>query len=243
MVRFCRDVVSLSIQQSCASMSPSFLEFISPIRGDVRLQTPCRNPKGCVQLAATFWLSLTTHLKELACWAPLPYVFSCLFIWVLSFLLKEKRRRRRGPTTPPPLLLQDPEKVRRRIEERVAMLLAQEVEFPPTPQLPTSRILEVESGKAAWLLPLPKNKDCFLWNFSALTGPCDPESFYAAGLTPPIEPWKPVQVGTPLSLLWYVCVLGPSPCNFFLLHHLIFKCDPLPLHTQFSFTVVPWLYS
>uniref|UniRef100_A0A669PMB2 Structure-specific endonuclease subunit SLX4 n=1 Tax=Phasianus colchicus TaxID=9054 RepID=A0A669PMB2_PHACC len=121
---------------------------------------------------------------------------NCLFIWVLlPFLLKEKRRRRRGPTTPPPLLLQDPEKVRRRIEERVAMLLAQEVEFPPTPQLPTSRILEVESGKATWLLPLPKNKDCFLWNFSALTGPCDPESFYAAGLTPPIEPWKPVQVG------------------------------------------------
>ncbi|XP_040540086.1 structure-specific endonuclease subunit SLX4 isoform X3 [Gallus gallus] len=105
----------------------------------------------------------------------------------------EKRRRKRGPTTPPPLLLQDPEKVRRRIEERVAMLLAQEMEFPPTPRLPTSRILEVEAGKAAWLLPLPKNKDCFLWNFSALTGPCDPESFYAAGLTPPIEPWKPVQ--------------------------------------------------
>ncbi|NXJ14068.1 SLX4 endonuclease, partial [Odontophorus gujanensis] len=105
----------------------------------------------------------------------------------------EKKRRKRGPTTPPPLLLQDPEKVRRRIEERVAMLLTEEVEFPPTPQLPTSRILEAECGKATWLLPLPKNKDCFLWNFSALTGPCDPESFYAAGLTPPIVPWKPVQ--------------------------------------------------
>ncbi|XP_042683777.1 structure-specific endonuclease subunit SLX4 isoform X2 [Centrocercus urophasianus] len=113
----------------------------------------------------------------------------------------EKRRRRRGPTTPPPLLLQDPAKVRRRIEERLAVLLAQEVEFPPTPQLPTSRILEVESGKAAWLLPLPKNRDCFLWNFSALTGPCDPESFYAAGLTPPIEPWKPVQNHKPEDAL------------------------------------------
>ncbi|NXC44303.1 SLX4 endonuclease, partial [Penelope pileata] len=105
----------------------------------------------------------------------------------------EKKRRRRGPVTTPPLLLQDPEKVRKRIEERVAMLLAEEVEFPPTPQLPTSRILEDESGKAAWLLPVPKNRDCFLWNFSALTGPCDPESFYATGLTPPIVPWKPVQ--------------------------------------------------
>ncbi|NXL86600.1 SLX4 endonuclease, partial [Alectura lathami] len=105
----------------------------------------------------------------------------------------EKKRRKRGPATPPPLLLQDPEKVRKRIQERVAMLLAEEVEFPPTPQLPPSRILEDESGNASWLLPLPKTRDCFLWNFSALTGPFDPESFYTAGLTPPIVPWKPVQ--------------------------------------------------
>ncbi|KFV81146.1 Structure-specific endonuclease subunit SLX4, partial [Struthio camelus australis] len=100
---------------------------------------------------------------------------------------------------PPPLLLQDPETARKRIEERVAMLLAQEVEFPPTPRLPTSRILEDGSGNAAWLMPLPKNKDCFLWNCSALTGPCDPELFYTAGLTPPIVPWKPVQVGCSFS--------------------------------------------
>ncbi|KFV05345.1 Structure-specific endonuclease subunit SLX4, partial [Pterocles gutturalis] len=93
----------------------------------------------------------------------------------------------------PPLLLQNPEKVRKRIEERVAMLVAEEVEFPPTPQLPTSRILEGESGKAAWLLPFSKTRECFLWNISALTGPCDPELFYTAGLTPPIVPWKPVQ--------------------------------------------------
>ncbi|XP_010121635.1 PREDICTED: structure-specific endonuclease subunit SLX4 [Chlamydotis macqueenii] len=105
----------------------------------------------------------------------------------------EKKRRKRGPTAPPPLLLQDPEKVRRRIQERVAMLLAEEVEFPPTPQLPTSRILEDESGKATWLLPLSKTRECFLWNISALTGPYDPASFYTAALTPPIVPWKPVQ--------------------------------------------------
>ncbi|XP_009475568.1 PREDICTED: structure-specific endonuclease subunit SLX4 [Nipponia nippon] len=105
----------------------------------------------------------------------------------------EKKRRKRGPTAPPPLLLQDPEKARKRIEERVAMLLAEEVEFPPTPRLPASRILEDESGKATWLLPLSKTRECFLWNISALTGPYDPESFYAAGLTPPIVPWKPVQ--------------------------------------------------
>lgn len=75
------------------------------------------------------------------------------------------------------------------------MMLTEEVEFPPTPQLPISRILEDESEKAAWLLPLSKAKECFLWKISALTGPCDPESFYTAALTPPIVPWKPVQVG------------------------------------------------
>ncbi|XP_032929936.1 structure-specific endonuclease subunit SLX4 isoform X3 [Catharus ustulatus] len=105
----------------------------------------------------------------------------------------EKKRRRKGASAPPPLLLQDPEKAQKRIQERVALMLTEEVEFPPTPQLPISRILEDESGKAAWLLPLSKAKECFLWKISALTGPCDPESFYTAALTPPIVPWKPVQ--------------------------------------------------
>ncbi|XP_027738563.1 structure-specific endonuclease subunit SLX4 isoform X2 [Empidonax traillii] len=114
----------------------------------------------------------------------------------------EKKRRRRGPAAPPPpLLLQDPEKARRRIQERLAMLLAEEVEFPPTPQLPISKILEGDSGKAAWLLPLSKAKECFLWKISALTGPCDPESFYTAALSPPIVPWKPVQNDKPENLV------------------------------------------
>uniref|UniRef100_A0A8B9GQJ5 Structure-specific endonuclease subunit SLX4 n=1 Tax=Amazona collaria TaxID=241587 RepID=A0A8B9GQJ5_9PSIT len=135
-------------------------------------------------------------LGEAPLQSPLASVFSCLFIWVPPpFLFKEKKRRKRGPTAPPPLLLQDPEKVRKRIQERVAMLLAEEVELPPTPQLPTSRILENESGKATWLLPLSKANECFLWNISALTGHYDPESFYTGALTPPIVPWKPVQVG------------------------------------------------
>ncbi|KAM7038713.1 structure-specific endonuclease subunit SLX4 [Acridotheres tristis] len=105
----------------------------------------------------------------------------------------EKKRRRKGASAPPPLLLQDPEKAQKRIQERVALMLTEEVEFPPTPQLPISRILEDESGKATWLLPLCKAKECFLWKISALTGPCDPESFYTAALIPPIVPWKPVQ--------------------------------------------------
>ncbi|PKU33408.1 structure-specific endonuclease subunit hypothetical protein [Limosa lapponica baueri] len=81
------------------------------------------------------------------------------------------------------------------------MLLAEEVEFPPTPRLPTSRILEDQSGKATWLLPLSKSRECFLWNISALTGPYDLESFYTAELTPPIVPWKPVQNHKPENLL------------------------------------------
>ncbi|NWI00212.1 SLX4 endonuclease, partial [Tichodroma muraria] len=105
----------------------------------------------------------------------------------------EKKRRRKGTSAPPPLLLQDPEKAQKRIQERVAMMLTEEVEFPPTPQLPISRILEDESGAAAWLMPLSKAEKCFLWKISALTGPCDPESFYTAALTPLIVPWKPVQ--------------------------------------------------
>ncbi|XP_064376611.1 uncharacterized protein LOC112987702 [Dromaius novaehollandiae] len=100
----------------------------------------------------------------------------------------EKKGRKRGPTAPPPLLLQDPETARKRIEERVATVLVEDVEFPPTPQLPTSSILEDGSGKAAWLMPLPKNKDSSLWNSSALTGPRDPELFYTAGLNPPVVP-------------------------------------------------------
>ncbi|XP_067407233.1 structure-specific endonuclease subunit SLX4 isoform X2 [Emydura macquarii macquarii] len=103
----------------------------------------------------------------------------------------EKKRRKNLP--PPPLLLQDPETARKQIQNRMAMLLTEEVEFPSTPPLPASRILEDEPGKAAWLLSLPKDQRCILWEYSTLTVPCVPESFYAMGLTPPILPWKPVQ--------------------------------------------------
>ncbi|CAM5087039.1 unnamed protein product [Natator depressus] len=105
----------------------------------------------------------------------------------------EKKRRKNTPLTPPPLLLQDPETAHKRIQNRMAMLLTEEVEFPSTPPLPASRILEEEPRKAAWLLSLPKDQRCILWEYSTLTGPCVPESFYAVGLTPPILPWKPVQ--------------------------------------------------
>ncbi|KYO35930.1 structure-specific endonuclease subunit SLX4 isoform A [Alligator mississippiensis] len=105
----------------------------------------------------------------------------------------KKKSRKKLPLAPPPLLLQDPETSCKQIQDRVAMLLTEEVEFSSTPPLPFSRILEDEPEKTEWLLPLPKDKRCLLWEFSALTGPCDPETFYTAGLTPPILPCKPVQ--------------------------------------------------
>uniref|UniRef100_A0A8C0IVT9 Structure-specific endonuclease subunit SLX4 n=1 Tax=Chelonoidis abingdonii TaxID=106734 RepID=A0A8C0IVT9_CHEAB len=129
----------------------------------------------------------------------------------------EKKRRKNTPRTPPPLLLQDPETAHKRIQSRMAMLLTEEVEFPSTPPLPASRILEEEPRKAAWLLTLPNDQHCILWEYSTLTGPCVPESFYAAGLTPPILPWKPVQVRNPSVLFsttychqWYVPFLSCS---------------------------------
>ncbi|XP_074866451.1 structure-specific endonuclease subunit SLX4 isoform X2 [Carettochelys insculpta] len=113
----------------------------------------------------------------------------------------EKKRRKNAPLQPPPLLLQDPETAQKRIQNRMAMLLTEEVEFPSTPPLPASRILEDEPGKAAWLLPLPKDQCCILWEYSTLTGPCAPESFYAVGLSPPIVPWKLVQSHTSGTVL------------------------------------------
>uniref|UniRef100_A0A7M4E4J0 Structure-specific endonuclease subunit SLX4 n=1 Tax=Crocodylus porosus TaxID=8502 RepID=A0A7M4E4J0_CROPO len=123
----------------------------------------------------------------------------------------KKKSRKKLSLAPPPLLLQDPETSCKQIQDRVAMLLTEDVEFSCTPPLPFSRILEDEPEKTEWLLPLPKDKRCILWEFSALTGPCDPETFYAAGLTPPILPCKPVQVRSPIPFLYYSLTSSPSP--------------------------------
>nr|XP_006130668.1 structure-specific endonuclease subunit SLX4 [Pelodiscus sinensis] len=113
----------------------------------------------------------------------------------------EKKRRKNALLPPPPLLLQDPETAQKQIQNRMAMLLTEEVAFPSTPPLPASRILEDGPGKTAWLLSLPKDQRSTLWECSTLTGPCVPESFYAVGLTPHILPWKPVQSHTSGTLL------------------------------------------
>lgn len=98
----------------------------------------------------------------------------------------ERQPREKPPQLPPPLLLQDPEKARKQTEERVALLLAEAEEFPGTPPLPASELLEAEKSRQTRLL-LPAGQHCSLWEFSSLTGPCAaPGSFSATGFALPV---------------------------------------------------------
>lgn len=45
----------------------------------MRLQTPCRNPKSYVQLAAAFWSPLTTTPEGALCVQPFVYLGSSSF--------------------------------------------------------------------------------------------------------------------------------------------------------------------
>ncbi|XP_063082468.1 structure-specific endonuclease subunit SLX4 isoform X3 [Cavia porcellus] len=106
----------------------------------------------------------------------------------------EKKSRKRKPlTSPPPLLVQDSNTTGRQIEDRVAQLLLEEVELCSTPPLPASRILREKLEEAGWHLQLPEGKENFLWEGSALTGAWAMESFYTAGLVPPIVPQQPTK--------------------------------------------------
>ncbi|XP_040853530.1 structure-specific endonuclease subunit SLX4-like [Ochotona curzoniae] len=99
---------------------------------------------------------------------------------------EKKSRKKKPPASPPQLLIQDSETTGRQIEDRVAMLLSEEMEMPSTPQLPASRILKEELRKAA-------GKQNSLWEGSALTGAWAVESFYTANLVPPIVPQQPTK--------------------------------------------------
>ncbi|KAM6166325.1 structure-specific endonuclease subunit SLX4 [Erethizon dorsatum] len=106
----------------------------------------------------------------------------------------EKKSRRRKPlASPPQLLVQDSDTTGRQIEDRVAQLLSEEVELSSTPPLPASRILREKLEEAGWRLQLPEGKGNFLWEGSALTGAWVMESFYTAGLVPPIVPQQPTK--------------------------------------------------
>ncbi|XP_048189246.1 structure-specific endonuclease subunit SLX4 isoform X2 [Perognathus longimembris pacificus] len=107
---------------------------------------------------------------------------------------EKKSRKKRVLLSPPQLLVQDPETTGRQIEDRVAQLLAEEMELSTTPPLPASRILKKEElEKAGWYLQLPEGKQNFLWEGSALTGALAAESFYTADLIPLIVPQKPTE--------------------------------------------------
>uniref|UniRef100_A0A8D0BKD8 Structure-specific endonuclease subunit SLX4 n=1 Tax=Salvator merianae TaxID=96440 RepID=A0A8D0BKD8_SALMN len=101
----------------------------------------------------------------------------------------------------PPLLLQDPEKARKRTEERVALLLSEAEEFPPTPPLPTSCLLQAEHSREAAGPPmLPSSCRLSLWESSSLTGQCDPGSFQSAGISTPAL-WQESEQVRPASVL------------------------------------------
>ncbi|XP_038184024.1 structure-specific endonuclease subunit SLX4 isoform X3 [Arvicola amphibius] len=104
---------------------------------------------------------------------------------------EKKSRRKKPPVCPPQLLTQDFETTSRQIEDRVAQLLSEEVELSCTPPLPASKILKEELGHAGWRLQLPAGKRNFLWECSALTGAWAEESFYTAGLVPPVVSPQP----------------------------------------------------
>lgn len=104
---------------------------------------------------------------------------------------EKKSRRKKPPVCPPQLLTQDFETTSRQIEDRVAQLLSEEVELACTPPLPASKILKEELGHAGWCLQLPAGKRNFLWECSALTGAWAEESFYTAGLVPPVVSLRP----------------------------------------------------
>ncbi|XP_003928518.3 structure-specific endonuclease subunit SLX4 isoform X2 [Saimiri boliviensis] len=106
---------------------------------------------------------------------------------------EKKSRKKKPPGSPPLLLVQDSETTGRQIEDRVALLLSEEVELSSTPPLPTSRILKKGREKAGWRLPPPEGKQSFLWEGSALTGAWAVEAFYTASLVPPLVPQRPAQ--------------------------------------------------
>ncbi|XP_053221736.1 structure-specific endonuclease subunit SLX4 isoform X2 [Podarcis raffonei] len=88
----------------------------------------------------------------------------------------EKKNRAKLGLPLPLLLAQDPQEARRRMEARVAQLLSEaEEEFPSTPQLPPSQLIELFRGAGG--------THGSLWEASSLAGLCPPGSFQATDFT------------------------------------------------------------
>ncbi|XP_051023519.1 structure-specific endonuclease subunit SLX4 isoform X2 [Acomys russatus] len=98
---------------------------------------------------------------------------------------EKKSRKKKPPACPPLLLTQDLETTNRQIEDRVAQLLSEEMELSCTPRLPASKIFKEELEHTGWRMQLPKGRQNFLWECSALPGAWAEEAFYIVGLFPP----------------------------------------------------------
>ncbi|XP_044513931.1 structure-specific endonuclease subunit SLX4 [Gracilinanus agilis] len=123
----------------------------------------------------------------------------------------EKKSRKKKLVSPPQLLVQDSETYLQQIQDRIAILLTEELVLSSTPPLPLSKILKEEMGKAHWCLPQPEEKQGILWKGSSLTEVWPQESFYATGLNPCILPWKPMKTSVKEPILPLLAVSQSKP--------------------------------
>ncbi|XP_007499146.1 structure-specific endonuclease subunit SLX4 isoform X2 [Monodelphis domestica] len=123
----------------------------------------------------------------------------------------EKKNWKKKLISPPQLLVQDSETYLQQIQDRIAILLTEELVLSSTAPLPLSRILKEEMGKAHWCLPQPEEKQGILWKGSSLTEIWPLESFYATGLSPYILPWKPMKTSENEPILPLMAVSQSKP--------------------------------
>ncbi|XP_067859661.1 structure-specific endonuclease subunit SLX4 [Heptranchias perlo] len=107
----------------------------------------------------------------------------------------KRSRKKRKDTHPPVLLVQDSEMALKRVQDRLATLLSEEVEVRSTPPLPASAFRAGGMLRHVWYVRPGTTEQDSLWCRSALFGgsDCDSASFYTNDLVPPIIPWKPQQ--------------------------------------------------
>ncbi|KAE8579117.1 hypothetical protein XENTR_v10023914 [Xenopus tropicalis] len=105
----------------------------------------------------------------------------------------EKKSRKKQKNAPPPLLLvQAPEAAFQRLQQRVAILLSEELELISNTALPQSWLSSIaEKEKHAWWRPLQDKQICTLWEGSNMMDNRDLLGYYIQELNPPITPWKP----------------------------------------------------